>query len=62
VLVLASTCRAPQLVPERQAGNTHRFVPALMPDPYAASHPELPHRHHVLHELIDGDLGALVEA
>jgi hypothetical protein len=28
----------------------------------AASRPELLHRDHVLHELIDGDLGALVKA
>ena len=31
-------------------------------DPFAASRAALLHRHHVLHELVDGDLGALVEA
>ena len=34
----------------------------FMPDPSAASRPELLHRDHVRHELIDGDLGALIEA
>src|SRR3954469_12448979 len=33
-----------------------------MPDPSALSRPELLHRDHVVHELIDGDLGALVKA
>jgi hypothetical protein len=34
----------------------------LMPDPSAAGRPELLHRDHVLHELIDGALGALLKA
>src|SRR5262245_41637307 len=34
----------------------------LMPDRSDASRPELLHRDHVLHELIDGDFGALVKA
>jgi hypothetical protein len=33
-----------------------------MPDPSAAGRPELLHRGHVVHELIDGDLGALPKA
>jgi hypothetical protein len=33
-----------------------------MPGPSAASRPELLHRDHVRHELIDGDLGALVKS
>ena len=33
-----------------------------MPDPSAASRPALLHRDHVLHELVNGDLGALVKA
>src|SRR5918993_2737629 len=35
---------------------------ASMPDLSAASRAELLHRDHVLYELIDGDLGALVES